>query len=150
MPHHDRLRRIDGLRGIAIVLVLFGHEADFTLGLHVLGEIGAVGVLLFFVLSGYLITATLEWELADTGRINRREFYLRRAMRILPAFWTLIAVTVALKLAGLVTDVTWKAVAACLFFVRNVRGRGQSLGHIWSLSLQEQFYLSMYPAYQCQ
>lgn len=141
MPHHDRLRRIDGLRGIAIVLVLFGHEADFTLGVHVLGEIGAVGVLLFFMLSGYLITGMLERELADSGRIDRGEFYLRRALRILPAFWALIAVTVALKLAGLVTDVTWKAVAACLVFVRNIRGRGQSLGHIWSLSLQEQFYL---------
>ena len=141
MHTQNRLRRVDGLRGIAILLVLIGHEADFTLGYHVVGEIGAVGVLVFFILSGFLITGMLERELNETGTIDRREFYLRRGIRILPAFWFLIAVTVLLKLAGLVTDVTWKAVAACVFFARNIRGRGQSLGHIWSLSLQEQFYL---------
>ena len=141
MHTQSRLRRIDGLRGVAIVLVIAGHEADFTLGYHVVGEIGAVGVLVFFILSGFLITGMLERELSETGTIDRREFYLRRGIRILPAFWLLIAITVLLKFAGLVTDVTWKAVAACVFFARNLRGRGQSLGHIWSLSLQEQFYL---------
>lgn len=141
MQTHDRLRRVDGLRGVAIVLVLFGHEADFTLGYHVVGELGAVGVLMFFILSGFLITGLLQREIDDTGTVNHREFYLRRGLRILPAFWILVAVTVILKLAGLVTDVTWKAVAACIVFARNIRGRGQSLGHIWSLSLQEQFYL---------
>ena len=135
-----RLRRLDGLRGIAILLVIFGHVGDFTLGVHQAGEIGAVGVLLFFILSGHLITGMLYREITESCRINLREFFIRRALRILPAFWLLIGVTILLMLIGLVTDVTWKAILACLLFARNIRGRGQSLGHIWSLSLQEQFY----------
>ena len=139
-PAPLRSRRLDGLRGLAVVLVIFGHEGDYSLGHPLLGEIGAVGVLLFFIFSGFLITGLLYREVSDTGRIDLYEFYVRRGLRILPAFWTLIGITSLLMLLGLVTDVTWKAVLACLFFVRNIRGRGQSLAHIWSLSLQEQFY----------
>ena len=132
---------VEGLRGVAIILVIIGHEGDFSLGHPILGQVGAAGVLLFFILSGFLITGMLHREVMDTGHIDLYDFYVRRALRILPAFWVLIAVTVLLMLLGLVTDVTWKAVLACLFFVRNIRGRGQSLGHVWSLSLQEQFYV---------
>ena len=121
--------------------MLIGHEGDFSLGHTLAGQVGAAGVLLFFILSGFLITGMLHTELTGTGEIDLYDFYVRRALRILPALWVLIAVTVLLMLLGLVTDVTWKAVLACLFFVRNIRGRGQSLGHVWSLSLQEQFYV---------
>lgn len=137
---NEHLLRLDGLRGIAALTVIAGHVADTSLGYPRYGELGAVAVLFFFILSGYVITTSLERQRERNGDIDVGDFYLRRAIRILPAFWVLLVTVALLKLGGVVNDVTWKAVLACLFFVRNIRGRGQSLSHIWTLSLIEQFY----------
>ncbi|GJG86380.1 acyltransferase [Gemmatimonadetes bacterium T265] len=140
-----RVPRLDGLRAVAILLVIAGHVGYYTFGRGRVGELGGLGVLLFFVLSGYLITGLLQREQLATGRIDLRAFYARRALRILPAFWVFMAVVCTLMLLGVVTDATWKAVLACLLFVRNWAGRGQTLSHIWTLSLEEQFY-AVWPA----
>jgi peptidoglycan/LPS O-acetylase OafA/YrhL len=129
--------QLDGLRAVAVLIVVIGHEL-LTTRWH---ELASVGVLLFFVLSGFLITTLLCVEERDTGAISLRGFYLRRALRILPASYFLLAVTAVLVAAGWVTDVKWSNIAAAILYVRNLFGTGATLTHLWSLSLEEQFYL---------
>jgi peptidoglycan/LPS O-acetylase OafA/YrhL len=132
---------LDGLRGVAILLVLASHVAGFDLGHPRLFFLGELGVTLFFVLSGFLITDVLCREHARTGRVSIRRFFLRRALRIFPAFYTLIAVAAALLAAGALPDLTWLNLGECALYARNVFGRGGlSLMHTWSLALEEQFY----------
>lgn len=126
---------LDGLRGVAVLLVMLahGHVWLFDHG----G--GRAGVTLFFALSGFLITALLVEELRDRGRVDLRAFYIRRALRLLPALVVLVAVLVAL---GWVTsgEALWS-----LSYVGNwYRAAGGDLGllsHVWSLAIEEQFYI---------
>ena len=131
---------LDGVRGIAVLLVVASHTpwAGFDGG-------GFVGVPMFFVLSGFLITTLLLEERHDTGRIDLLAFYRRRAYRLLPAVVVLAAAVAGyLALQGMaVRGVT--NFAAAVFYVANLRlasGVGMPfLNHTWSLSLEEQFYL---------
>jgi peptidoglycan/LPS O-acetylase OafA/YrhL len=138
---------LDVLRGIAILSVMLFHSFDNVLdgaGWHglirdwiLLTGIGRLGVHLFFVLSGFLITGILMDSTGKAGRARR--FWERRARRILPAY---ILVLAALMLAGLVN---WHFTLACLLFVPNF-GRlvGVHLSDytiVWSLAVEEQFYL---------
>lgn len=136
----EHIPRLDGFRGLAIVLVIVGHVLLFSFGSGGGGLLAGLGVLLFFVLSGFLITLLLLREFDATGTINLRAFYLRRAFRILPAALVFLSVVTVLMITGWITDVTWGALVASLLFFRNIRGSGDSLGHMWSLSLEEQFY----------
>lgn len=113
---------------------------QFSLGQYGWGAWGGLGVLLFFLLSGFLITTLLLRERDKTGGINLRAFYARRALRILPAALCFLGAVSLLMLLGFVTDVTWGGIAASVLFIRNIRGSGESIGHMWSLSLEEQFY----------
>src|SRR3954465_9470249 len=92
-PRPSRIPELDGLRALAISLVLLGHFGQFSLGLGGMWTRSAeAGVLLFFVLSGYLITSLLCAEdLGATNGVDLRRFYVRRAMRLLPAALVLIA-----------------------------------------------------------
>lgn len=81
---------IDGLRAIAIVLVV-----GFHVGLPVVRG-GFIGVDVFFVISGYLITGLLAREVSETGRIDLLDFYARRARRLLPALFIVLVATIAL------------------------------------------------------
>jgi peptidoglycan/LPS O-acetylase OafA/YrhL len=142
---HSRNRDLDGVRGLAVLLVVAAHS-----GLPVRWG-GLSGVTLFFVLSGYLITSLLirEWE--RWGSISLWRFWGRRALRLLPALVLLLA------LAPLVLWATGDArlssyptaALASLFYVGNwVRIAGTDLGvlnHLWSLSVEEQFYV-VWPA----
>ncbi|MFZ0593899.1 MAG: acyltransferase [Bryobacteraceae bacterium] len=135
--------QLDGLRGVAILLVIFCHVLQFGSGMHVGGSggIGGLGVLLFFVLSGFLITGLLDREKHQAGRISLSGFYIRRVLRLFPALFCFLAVLCLLIVLGIVTDTSWRTVAACLLYIRNIRGQGLSTSHIWSLSIEEQFYL---------
>ena len=128
----------DGLRGIAILCVLLAHVSSVFKG-------GWVGVDLFFVLSGYLITSLLRNEYYASGNISFGKFYVRRALRLVPAL--LICVTIA--------NALWQftphyyrpnrllATLAGLFYFANLV-RWPVLGllqHLWSLSVEEHFYL---------
>lgn len=84
---------LEGLRGIAVILVVLYHAG--VPGMRA----GSLGVDVFYVLSGYLITAVLQRELATTGKVDLAAFYRRRARRILPAAFTTLAVTLAASLA---------------------------------------------------
>jgi peptidoglycan/LPS O-acetylase OafA/YrhL len=129
-----------GLRGLAILIVVLFHA-----GLP-LGSGGPVGVTVFFVLSGYLITGILLGEIRRTNSIDLRVFYARRLRRLMPA---LVAVAAAVLL---VTAVLGHAAAVVpdslltLAYVSNwARAMGNGLGlwnHSWSLAIEAQFYLA--------
>jgi peptidoglycan/LPS O-acetylase OafA/YrhL len=135
----NRIPSLDGWRGIAIALVLVDHLQDSLLGgghLSQATETGYHGVVLFFVLSGFLITSKLL-----EGPINFKRFYLRRCFRLMPAAWTFLAFLV---IVGLLTGKQFTSraeILACVFFYRNLVGKMGFAGHFWSLSIEEQFYL---------
>ncbi len=130
---------LDAVRGIAILLVLAGH-------FHLINEVAAtVGVSLFFVLSGYLITALLLDERSVTSRIDFRRFYIRRARRLLPALVILLGVlAVAAWVRGDLDRWLPGAVPVALYVANWGYLAGvvpPDLGHTWSLAIEEQFYL---------
>jgi peptidoglycan/LPS O-acetylase OafA/YrhL len=140
---------LDGVRALAVLAVL-GFHAEVP---HLCG--GFLGVEVFFVLSGYLITSLLLLELARVRRISLAQFWLRRARRLLPALFALLAASLVLSLTlarDSLAETRTDAVAA-LFYVSNwwqVIGhrsyfmavdRPPLLLHLWSLAVEEQFYL---------
>src|SRR2546430_2700946 len=138
---------LDGIRALAVTAVVLYH-------LGALGG-GFLGVDVFFVLSGYLITGLLLFEHQHTGRISLGAFYLRRARRLLPALYVLLAVVATLAvvvrpgdLAGLRHDL-WAAVGYATNWWLIAEGSSyfgagahpSMLTHLWSLAVEEQFYL---------
>ena len=102
---------------------------------------GELGVRIFFVISGFIITRLLLDEEQAHGAVSLRLFYLRRALRILPIYFAYLAVLALLTVAGRYADApsSW---VGCLTFTRNLLGRGNSAtAHFWSLAVEEQFYL---------
>lgn len=146
MTGGGKLASLDGLRGVAIALVLIGHlhaTPGFPeLGLeHLLGDYGLLGVRVFFVISGFLITTLLLRELALHGSISLRAFYARRALRILPASLAfLVAIGIA-GWAGWVKVGLGEWLAAVTYTMNYVAVPSWEIGHLWSLSVEEQFYL---------
>jgi peptidoglycan/LPS O-acetylase OafA/YrhL len=135
------VRALDGLRGLAILLVVAGHYTGKPAGA------GGAGVGLFFVLSGFLITTLLLEELAETNRLDLRRFYVRRARRLFPALVVLLSVyLLVLGVQG--RDGLRVVVLGGLYvgnivqaFVHDNPVLRSSLGHLWSLAQEEQFYL---------
>jgi peptidoglycan/LPS O-acetylase OafA/YrhL len=140
---------IEGLRALAVLLVVAFHAGVPFL------EGGFVGVDVFFVLSGFLITGLLVDELAATGRISLNHFYARRVRRLLPVSTLVLAATAAatyalippIDRAGVGGDTVAAAlwVANWRFAVESTQYMADSaqspLLHYWSLSVEEQFYL---------
>jgi peptidoglycan/LPS O-acetylase OafA/YrhL len=139
---------IEGLRGIAILLVVLFHAGVPAL------RGGFVGVDVFFVLSGFFITAMLARELAETGQVDVNEFYTRRALRLLPALLITLLVTLGavfwlyapIDRAPIAGDA--RAVSLYAGNINFARGAvdyfstgDNPLLHTWSLAVEEQFYL---------
>ncbi|MDB4975637.1 MAG: putative rane-bound acyl-transferase [Myxococcaceae bacterium] len=132
---------LDGLRAIAVLAVLAYH-------LGVLPG-GFLGVDVFLVLSGFLITTLMLDERESTGVISIRAFYLRRVYRLMPAFYLFVAVgaglVVALKGRTQQQDFFENALTSLLYVNNYYRLSHQDVsswfGHAWSLSLEEQFYI---------
>ncbi len=101
---------------------------------------GGLGVRFFFVISGFLITHLLLREHSQTGRINLSGFYARRALRILPVYWMFLLVVLALQMLTpwRQLPITW---IANLTFTSNFLPGNWVTGHLWSLAVEEQFYL---------
>lgn len=144
---------LDGLRAVAVLGVLFYHAGwDWMPG-------GFLGVDVFFVLSGFLITSIILEEFDRTGRIDFKRFYLRRARRLLPALFVMLAVVGLLALivyrdaarvfasdavSALFYATNWWYIVAEQSYFEYV-GRPALLKHLWSLAVEEQFYL-IWPA----
>jgi peptidoglycan/LPS O-acetylase OafA/YrhL len=142
---NGRIAGLDVLRGIAILLVVLRHAVP-----DVFTGAGVVGVVMFFTLSGYLITGVLARELATTGRVDYRRFYLRRARRLLPALVVLVVVFAGVTLVfdPLGDRDRLPATAAVLVtFTGNlpIADISAAAFHSWTLATEEQFYL-LWPA----
>ncbi|MGY1751669.1 acyltransferase family protein [Blastococcus sp. SYSU D01042] len=144
---------IQGLRAVAVGLVVAAHVTGWPAG-------GFIGVDVFFVISGFLITGLLVRERARVGRISFRGFYARRARRLLPAALVTLAATIAAayyvflqgRFQETVTDVVWAALfSANINFARQgtdyfeLTAAPSMVQHFWSLAVEEQFYL-VWPA----
>jgi peptidoglycan/LPS O-acetylase OafA/YrhL len=164
-PHHagvrpaepssaqGRIPSLDGLRGMAILMVLLGHSVT---GIHEAGlpgsdaitslRFGTMGVAVFFVLSGFLITALLMREKAKRGAISLRDFYIRRVFRIIPAYYVFLTLVVIAARMGRL-DLPHSAVLPAYTFTWNYspHAEGWLFGHAWTLSMEEQFYI-LWPA----
>ena len=130
---------LDGLRAIAVALVVASH-------LHALpSTMGLLGVRVFFVISGYLITRLLTKELDRSGTISLSRFYFRRTLRIFPAYYAMLAVAYVLGAHGFLE--TQGAHWGWLVSYTSNLGPTQpnDVGHAWSLGVEEQFYL-VWPA----
>jgi len=145
-----QLRGIDGLRAIAVLAVVVYHA-----GLGLLAG-GFLGVEVFFVVSGYLITALLLAEHRSTGRIDRVRFWLRRGRRLLPALFLLLGATLAFAvvvvpdetarlridaLAAFAYVTNWHLIVGDQSYFESI-GRPSLFLHLWSLAVEEQFYLA--------
>src|SRR6478672_7753381 len=134
---------LDGLRAVAISIVLIAHS-------NLLGPNrgGSVGVDIFFTVSGYLITTILLNQWVANGRIALGSFYLRRVLRIWPAFLAMLIVYVAASsLQSSASTVHLNAAMSAALSIMNwVQAFAPSpmnvgfVGHTWSLSIEEQFY----------
>jgi peptidoglycan/LPS O-acetylase OafA/YrhL len=140
---------LDGLRALAVIAVLLYHaQLAWIPG-------GFLGVEVFFVISGYLITALLLAEWRQRGSIDLKTFWMRRARRLLPALYVLLIATLAFavvflpgEVAGLRGDVlaafgyvtNWYLIFGQESYFESV-GRPSLLQHLWSLAVEEQFYL---------
>ena len=140
---------IEGLRAVAVALVVANHVTGIPRG-------GFIGVDVFFVISGYLITGLLVRERDRTGHISLRSFYVRRARRILPMALLVNAVTCAAGFAvflpGRALQIAWDGIASALMIqnwhlIRTSTGyfdgdgSTSPLQHYWSLAVEEQFYV---------
>jgi len=124
---------LDVLRAVAVLLVV-GLHADVN---PILTKIGWIGVDLFFVLSGFLISRLLFKEYLHTGQIRIGSFYIRRAFKIYPSFWLLLALTPVL-LSRTIDAGQWLAE---LLFVQNYFDGIWAV--TWSLAVEEHFYLAL-------
>lgn len=145
LAYRGNIPGLDVLRGLAILMVVGCHAVPDYRQWHGMSReilylvaFGSAGVHLFYLLSGFLISGILL-----DGRDRQRYFqffYLRRALRILPAYFLMLAVLIS---AGIVS---WKFILACILFVANMAGivgaRTSEFGVFWSLAVEEQFYLA--------
>ncbi|MCM4081918.1 acyltransferase family protein [Paractinoplanes hotanensis] len=149
-PHIGFRPDIEGLRAIAVILVVLSHAGvDWFAG-------GYVGVDVFFVISGFLITTLLVKELDRTGTVSLRAFYARRAIRLLPVSTVVLVTTVvgawfwlpATRFASISSDalfstfygINWRLAYEGTDYL-NATAAPSPLQHLWSLAVEEQFYL---------
>jgi peptidoglycan/LPS O-acetylase OafA/YrhL len=150
---HSRLPSLDGLRALSIAAVLIGHVAGTdgcpawltAIGRNPYIDISDLGVRVFFVISGFLITGLLMAEEARTGSISLGRFYLRRALRIFPAYFAFLAVLAGLAWARVLPVPPSDFLYAATFTTNYIAERSWYVGHLWSLAVEEQFYL-LWPA----
>lgn len=138
---------LDGVRGVAVLVVVGFHAFGLLAPVWQWLPGGFLGVDVFFVLSGFLITSLLIGEHDRRGRIGLGGFYRRRALRLLPALvLLLVAHFIYSEIIGSPTKIELQTAGVVLFYFLNwwaVLGHPFStdLGHLWSLSVEEQFYL---------
>ncbi|MFL6032657.1 MAG: acyltransferase family protein, partial [Rubrobacteraceae bacterium] len=145
---------LDGMRALAVIAVLLYHSGGVGGGGAVVPG-GFLGVEVFFVISGYLITSLILAQWRNTGRVELKAFWVGRARRLLPALYVVLVVTLTYavvflpgEVAGLRADVlaamgyvtNWYLVWGHESYFEAV-GRPSLLKHLWSLAVEEQFYV---------
>lgn len=145
-----RIPSLDGLRAISISFVLLGHlggTAGFPVPAAAVGYFGVaeLGVRVFFVISGFLITGLLLHEIGKTGTISLRRFYWRRTLRIFPPYYALLLCIGLVWALGKLELRPGDLLHAVTYTTNYHADRAWPLGHTWSLAVEEQFYL-LWPA----
>jgi peptidoglycan/LPS O-acetylase OafA/YrhL len=137
-----RRRALDFLRALAVLLVLFRHAPEAGALANGLSDAlvvgGWIGVDLFFVLSGYLVSSLIWQEIDRTGHFDAWRFLIRRGLKIYPAFYVMLFISILIFLIR-PGSVNLKSVSAEIFFVQNYFPG--LWNHTWSLAVEEHFYL---------
>ena len=155
----NRINSLDGIRAVSIIMVILGH-ATSTIPVYLTNNIffriisqSHLGVMIFFVISGYLITKILIKEKIQNERIDFKKFYFRRFLRIFPIFYLYLFVLILLKntiypdIFNSYVTIFFSAIYLWnykdLFLLNQQYDVNGSwfMGHLWSLSMEEQFYL---------
>jgi peptidoglycan/LPS O-acetylase OafA/YrhL len=140
-PAH-RNQSLDVLRCIAVLLVLGFHYPYYTCW----GRLGWIGVDLFFVLSGFLISGLLFQEYKNTGSINFKRFLIRRGLKIYPSFYLLVILALVLSLVTHSALLRKQALLSAVFAQGYYSGTLYTvLSHTWSLAVEEHFYFLLPP-----
>jgi peptidoglycan/LPS O-acetylase OafA/YrhL len=141
-----RIPSLDGLRAISIGLVLLGHLAGTqffplseAIGYHL--NLAELGVRVFFVISGFLITGLLLDEIDRRGRISLGHFYFRRTLRIFPPYYAYLFAVLLAGALGYIQLSPHDALRTLTYTSNYYPERSWYVGHTWSLSVEEQFYL---------
>jgi len=147
-PDASYMPQLDSLRAVAVLAVMINHWLPDFLGFHPWGDLG---VRCFFVLSGFLITGILLRARSeiDGGRSTRwrqfRQFYVRRCLRIFPIYYLTLVVAVIVGVQVARDSFSWHFFYASNFYFAQRNDWNGSVSHLWSLSVEEQFYL-LWPA----
>jgi len=159
MIDSKRIPYLDGLRAISIMLVMFAHglySMPFSDSyFYLVAANSTLGVITFFVISGFLITSILLREYEKTNTINLKKFYIRRSFRIFPIFYVYISVVLILVYGLHVIKIADMDLFFSSIYLANYKSLIYHLldlstpvspdhwfiGHLWTLSLEEQFYL---------
>jgi len=139
----QRIPSLDGLRALSIILVLAGHlrgTRGAPVFLNSKIDVGYLGVRMFFVISGFIITHLLLKKECNGG-ISIGQFWIRRSLRIFPSAYTYMLTILLASLIGLVAINGKDLVSAATYTINWRRDPAWLLGHLWSLSVEEQFYL---------
>jgi len=143
--------QLDGLRALAVVMVLWSHSMPVAYQYVLNTHIGFIGVQLFFVLSGFLISGILldiskRGTSSQTKYFGLRQFYIRRFLRIFPLYYMVLLLAVLFKVPPLPDNWPWHAAYLSNFWLWDVANTKDFPvhfcgNHFWSLSVEEQFYL---------
>ncbi len=133
---------LDGIRALSILMVILGHSPHDIPGYLSFLRNGGIGVSLFFVTSGFLITSLLVNEKEKTGKISLKNFYIKRVFRIFPAYYFFLLAILIAWISNLIPMTANDLVSASLYFW-NYSPTTQEfiVGHTWSLAVEEHFYL---------
>ena len=139
---HGTVPSLNGLRAVSIFIVILSHVfIHAQIPESYLPLAGPTGVDVFFVISGFLITLLLLREQKRAGSISVPYFYVRRALRIFPAYFSYLGIMAGLAALGII-DLPTSALVAALTYTTNFFRLGTwDVGHTWSLCVEEHFYL---------
>lgn len=139
-----RIPSLDGFRAVSIILILFCHSrlsGIYSARLNDIAKQAEVGVTVFFVISGFLITYLLLTEESQTGSINVKDFYTRRVFRIVPVYVLYVVFILLWRNIENIGLTRVNLLHVLTFTVNFDRYKDWFLGHFWSLSVEEQFYI---------
>jgi peptidoglycan/LPS O-acetylase OafA/YrhL len=134
----DRLPQLDGLRAVAVAFVMAFH---FIPAVDRVAPLGSIGVRLFFVLSGFLITRILLASRTRSIGDALRSFYIRRSLRIFPLFYLVLAVAALMNIGPVRSTIGWHVTYLTNAYLFERGAWHGSISHLWSLAVEEQFYL---------
>jgi peptidoglycan/LPS O-acetylase OafA/YrhL len=134
----SRLPQLDGLRAVAVTFVMAFH---FMPGVDRVAPLGSIGVRLFFVLSGFLITRILIASRERPVGEALRTFYVRRSLRIFPLFYLVLVLAALINIGPVRSTIGWHATYLTNIYLFDRGSWHGSISHLWSVAVEEQFYL---------